>query len=67
MVPTCTIIHPRHDIISIRYVQYIPNNVCNTIQAKKSIQRHHIITNDTDYDYIFDEIERHEHLSLKGM
>ena len=35
IVPTHTILHPRLDVITIRYVQYIPKNVCNRIQAKK--------------------------------
>ena len=62
MVPTRTILHPRLDVITIIYVQDIPKNICNRIQAKKSIQRHPIIITDADYDYIFDEIERYEKL-----
>ena len=34
MVTTCTIIYPRLDFITIRYVQDIPKNVCNMIQEK---------------------------------
>ena len=34
---------------------------------QKAIQRHPIIVTDADYDYILDEIERHEKLSLKVM
>ena len=34
---------------------------------KKSIQRHPIIMTDAYYDYILDEIERHEILSLNGI
>ena len=67
IVPTRTILHPRLDIITIRYVQYIPKNICNRIQAEKDIQRHPIIMTDADYDYILDEIERREKLSLNGM
>ena len=59
IVPTRKILHPRLDVITIRYVQDIPKNVYNRIQAKKAIQRHPIIINDTDYDYILNEIERH--------
>ena len=32
--PTCTILHPRLDVVIIRNVQDIPKNVCNMIQAK---------------------------------
>ena len=32
MVPTCTILHPRLDVITIRYVQDIHKNFCNRIQ-----------------------------------
>ena len=35
MVSTHTIIHPHLDVITIIYVQYIPKNVCNSIQEKK--------------------------------
>ena len=34
IVPTRIILHPRLDFITIRYVQDIPKNVCNIIQAK---------------------------------
>ena len=67
IVPTRTILHPRLDVIIIRYVQDIPKNLCSRNQAKKAIQRHPIIMTDADYDYILDEIERREKLSLNGM
>ena len=50
MVPTRTILHQRLDFITIRYVQDIPKNVCNRIQAKEAIQRHPIIMTDADSD-----------------
>ena len=65
--PTLTIIHPSLEVIIIRYVQDIPKKLCGRSEAKKSIQRHPIIVTDADYDYIMDEIERREKLSLKGM
>ena len=52
MVPTRTVLCPCLDVITIRYVQEIPKNFCNRIQAKQSIQRHPIIMTDADYDYI---------------
>ena len=52
-----TILHTRLDVITIRYVQYIPKNICNSTQAKKAIQRHPFIMNYSDYDYILYEIE----------
>ena len=67
IVPTFTMIHPRLDVITIRDVQDIPKNVCNTIHAKKDLQRHPICMTDADYDYILDEIEHREKLSLNGM
>ena len=51
---------PHLDFITIIYVQDIPKNICNRIQAKKSIQRHPLIMTDADYDYIQDEIECRE-------
>ena len=65
IVPTRTIIDPRLDVITIIYVQDIPMNICNMIQAKKYIQRHTIIMTDSDYDYILDEIERHEKIEFE--
>ena len=67
IVPTRKILHPRLDVIIIRYVQDIPKNICSSIQAKKSIQTHPIIMTDADYDYILDKMDRREKLSLKGM
>ena len=32
IVPTCTIIHPRLDVVIIKHVQEIPKTVCNRIQ-----------------------------------
>ena len=58
--PTRTLLHPRIDIIIIRYVKDIHNNICSRNQVKKSIQRHPIIMTDADYNYILDEIERRE-------
>ena len=34
IVPTHKILHPRLDVIVIIYVQDIPKNLCNNIQAK---------------------------------
>ena len=67
VVPTCTILHPVLDVITIRYVQDITKNICNRVQAKKSIHRHPISMTDADYDYILDEIERREKLILNRM
>ena len=41
--------------------------MCNIIQAKKYIQRHPISITDAHYDYILDEIDRCDILSLNGM
>ena len=59
IVPTRKILHPRLDVITIRYVQDIPKNVCNRIQEKNA-QKHHISMTDAGYDYILDRIERLE-------
>ena len=65
IVPTRTILHPRLDFITIRYFQYIPKNVCSSIQVNKSIQRHPISMTDADYDSILDEIECHEKIEFE--
>ena len=57
---TRKIIYPRLDVITIMYGQDTPKNLCNKIQAEKSLQRHPIIMTDADYDYILDEIEHRE-------
>ena len=65
MVPTCTILHPRLEVIIIRYVQDIPEKFCIRNEAKKEIQRHPIIVTDADYDYILDGIERNEKMKFE--
>ena len=67
IVTTRIILHPRLDVITIRYVQDIHKNLYNRIQAKKSIQRHPIIMTDANYDCILDEIESRKTFSLKEM
>ena len=67
IVPTRTILNPRSDVITIRYVKDIPKNLCNRIQEKQSIQSHPISMTDADYDYILDEIDRCGKMSLKEM
>ena len=56
---TRTILHPRLEVIIIRYVQDTPKKLFIRNEAKKVIQRHPIIVTDTDYDYIM-KIERSE-------
>ena len=65
--PSRTIIHARLDVITIQYVQDIPKNICNRIQSKTSIERHPTGMTDADSDYILDEIECREKLSLNRM
>ena len=65
IVPTRTIIHPSFDVITIRYTQDTPNNVCNSTQEKKSMQIHPISMTGIDYDYILDEIERREKIEFE--
>ena len=60
-------LHPRLEVIRIRYVQDTPKKRFGKNKEKKAIERHPIITTNADYDYILDEIDRHETLSLKGM
>ena len=65
VIQSLTIIHPRLDVVGIIYFQDIPKNVCNRIQAKKSIQRHPIFLMDADYDYILDEIEHQDKIEFE--
>ena len=51
-VPMRTTIHPRLEVNSVPYFHSIPKNVCNRIQAKKSILRQPICLPDSVYDYI---------------
>ena len=60
IVPTRTILHPRLEFITIRYVHDIPKKLCGRNEAKIIIQRYPINMTDADYDYILDEIERRE-------
>ena len=65
IIPTHTILHQRLDVITITYVQDIPKNICNRIQAKKIIQRYPIIMTDADYNYILDKIECREKIEFE--
>ena len=58
-------IDPCLDVVVITDVQDIPKTVCNRIQAKKIIQRHHIFMIDYDYDYILNETERWEKIEFE--
>ena len=66
-VLTFAILHRRLDVTAITYIHDIPKSVCNWTQAKKSIPRHHICLNDSDYDYILGEVYRQNKLGLKEM
>ena len=67
IIPTHTILHPHIDVIIIRFIQDTHKNICSRNQLEKAIQIHTIIVTVADYDYILDEIERREKLSLKVM
>ena len=62
--PTCIIIHPCLDVFIITDIKDIPKTVCNRIQAKTFIQRHHICMTDADYDYILDENEHQDKIKF---
>ena len=66
IVPTRIILHPCLDVVRITDVQDTPKNVCNRIQAKKSIQSHPICLTGGDYDCILDEIERRYKIEFKS-
>ena len=51
-----TILHPKLDVIEIIDINEIAQSVCNRTQAKKVISRNPIFLNDSDYDYILEEI-----------
>ena len=67
IVPTCTILHPHLDVITIRYVQEIPRKFCNTVQEKNPYKELHICMTDANYDSILDEIVCCEKKILNGM
>ena len=67
IVPTRIILHPRLDVIIIKYVKDILKESFSRNKARKAIQRHPITITDYDYDYILDEIERRKKMSLKEM
>ena len=57
-VPTRTILHPQLEVNALTDFYAIPKSVCNRTQAKKGISRQPICLNDSDYDYILEEIGR---------
>ena len=56
VVPTQTIIHPFIYLFVVKCVHHNPRNVLNINQARQALQRHPILLNDSDHDYIFDKI-----------
>ena len=64
-MPTRTIIHPQLEGDAIKEFYLIPTSICSRTQAKKSISRQPICLTDAEYDYILEEIDRREKLSLK--
>ena len=67
IVPKHIILHPYIGVVRITYVQDIPKTVCNSIQAKKSMQRNPICMTDADYDYIKMEFSVDTKLSFNIM
>ena len=63
---TRTILHPCLDVVTIN-LSKTSLIIFVTGFRENPIQRHPIIKSDTDYDYILDNIDRHEKLILKGM
>ena len=59
-VTTRTIIHPQLEFNAVTDIHAIPKSVCNRTQAKKAISRQPICLNDSDYDYILEEIGRRD-------
>ena len=57
----------QHAHLIIGDVQDIPKKLCVRNKAETVIQRNPIIMTNADYDYILDEIECREKISLKGM
>ena len=57
IVTTHIILHPRLEVVGIIDVKYMHKTVCNRVQAKTIIQRHHICLTYYDYDCILDEID----------
>ena len=56
-VPTRTILHPKLEVDAITDFHAIPTSVCSRTQANKYISMQPICLNDTDYDYILEEID----------
>ena len=51
--------------MALKYFHNIVISFSNRNQTKKSLQRHPICINDSDHDYIIEEIERREKLIMK--
>ena len=64
-VPTHTILHPRLEVIAVTDFHAIPKSLCTRTQAKKSTPRQSICLNDSDYDYILEEIGRREKIEFE--
>ena len=65
IVPTCNILNPCLNVIVIKYIHDMPRSVCNINQPKQDLQRHHKWLNDSDNNYIIDEIGRRDKIEYK--
>ena len=63
-VPTCTILHPQPEVNAISDFHAIPKCVCTRTQKRKSISRQRICLNDSDSDYILEEIGRQDKIEF---
>ena len=63
--PSQTIVHPCLDVAAVKDVDDIPKIIYNINQAKKTLRKHTICLNDSDHDYILEEIKNREIMNLK--
>ena len=64
-VPTRTVIHPKLEVNAVTDFHAIPTSVCTRTQAEKAISRQPIRLNDSEYDYILEEIGLRDKIYFK--
>ena len=49
----------------VKYVNYIPRNVCNRNQEKQALQGHTIFLTDSDHNYSIEEFEHRNEIEYE--
>ena len=64
-VPIRTILHPQFEVNAVTDFHAIPKSICTITQENKAIPRQPVCLNDSEYDYILEEIGRRDKIEFE--